>query len=128
MVGDYGALLAHASAYLSFTGYLDTQALKERGEVKTGFDQARRVFIYQALNQEPNPELLKAAVSADLDQMEASNGPCLGEYRMLREELLKHIDKQGGSGAIVRFATRWALPAFSVTCFFLYAYIKFWSS
>jgi hypothetical protein len=124
MARRYDEVLHLASNYLSYSGYLDAQALKERGEIKAAFDQARRVFVYSALAQGLDPGRVRFEVAGEIDSMEREFGPCLGEYQMLREELLPHLDKQGGYGALMRFATRWAVPFFTALAFIAYVWFK----
>ena len=74
MARDYAELLSIAAEYQSFTGYLDSQGQSEMAAVKQRFDQARRVFVYEALKETPDHDALKAAVESDIARMEHANG------------------------------------------------------
>jgi hypothetical protein len=124
---NYENLLNPASEYLTYSGYLDQKGRSERKAAKARFDQARRVFVYEQLKAVPEAKLLRPIISAEIDRLERENGTGMGEYQLLREELLPHIDKQAGAGSLLRFATRWVVPGLGFGGFVLYVAFKIWT-
>jgi hypothetical protein len=127
MSRNYGPLLEAGQELQFFTGYLDTQGLKNRGRVQDAFNAERRKFVYEALKENDDPEALIASVSADLDRIAETTteyGP--GAIEEVRVELIEHIRRQGSNGPFMRFVVRWGPPALMTAGAVAYLAIRFY--
>ncbi len=121
---DYRPMLELADELELFTGYMDTARQQEAGKVRQTYDQKRREFVYDLIKSEPDRSLLWPKVAADLDRMETAGEHYPGAIDRVRADLQKHIAKQAGSHPILRFATRWALPAAVAGAAILHFYLQ----
>ena len=109
---DYRPLLNAAQELQFFTGYLDTQGLKEQGKAQSLFNTERRKFVYERLKESGDPEAAIASVSADLDRIaQTSTEYTPGAIEEVRAQLIEHIGRQGRNGPFMRFVVRWGPPA-----------------
>lgn len=105
---DYSQLIPAISDLLGFNGYLDKEGEKAREKAGKAYEQALRGFVFAALKKMPDRALLKRQILGELDTMERQQGPCMGEFRVLRIDLAREIDEQAGLGRFRRLARRWA--------------------
>jgi hypothetical protein len=122
---NYRPMLVLADDLQGFGGYLGPEAKQQRNRLQTQFDQKRREFVYDLIKSEPDRGLLWPTVAGDLDRIEASGEHHPGAIDLVREELEKHIAKQVGNHPILRFATRWALPAIAAGAAILHFYLQY---
>jgi len=111
-VRDYTVMLELSQELQLYSGYLDTNGIKKRGEVIGRFDSARRKFVYELFQDRPNDaELALPAILADLDRISVEERFGDETVAYVREQLTKHIRKQAGNNPFQRFVTRWGPPA-----------------
>ncbi len=98
--------------------------IKQRNSVQHRFDQERRVFVFNALKDSHGPGIARQKIVLELDAYLAEHGDGLGEVSFVKEQLLKHLDKQAGRAPIVRFVTRWAVPTGGALVTIAYIYLQ----
>jgi hypothetical protein len=121
---DYSAIVPAASAFLSYSGYLDEEETKARDSAHGSYKQAARVFAFRALKTLPDGPMLTMQVLAELDAMERQQGPCMGEFEALRVDLKDEIAKQARMGAAMRLVRRWILPVVGAIGVLIFVLIK----
>jgi hypothetical protein len=124
---DYRPLLEAAQELQFFTGYLDTQGLKEQGKAQGIFNAERRKFVYERLKDSGDPEAAIASVSADLDRIAETNTDYTpGAIEEVRSQLIEHIRRQASNGPFMRFIVRWGPPALITAATVGYFVLRFY--
>jgi hypothetical protein len=124
---DYRPLLNAAQELQFFTGYLDTQGLKEQGKAQSAFNAERRKFVYERLKESDDHEAVIALVSADLDRIaQTTTEYTPGAIEEVRTQLIEHIGRQARNGPLMRFAVRWGPPALVTAAAVAYFALKFY--
>jgi hypothetical protein len=109
-----------------FTGYLDTQGLKEQAKVQSAFNAERRKFVYETLKESNDHDALIATVSADLDRIaETTTEYSPGAIEEVRAQVVEHIGRQASNGPFMRFIVRWGPPALTAAAVIGYFALRF---
>ncbi len=124
MARDYERVLQAAESLVSFSGYLDSEDLKRRGEARRKFNEAVRVFVYDLFRETPDRGALGFAVSGDLDRIAAAGRHGEAAIGDARAALLAEIGKRSRNSPIMHCLIRWAPPVLGLVALAAWAYFK----
>jgi hypothetical protein len=124
MARDYERVLDAAEALVSFTGYLDSEDLKQRGVAQGKLNGEVRVFVYNLFRESPDHGPLVFSVSADLDRIAATGHHSEAAIADTRAALLAEIKKRARNSPVVRFLIRWVPPVLGLVALAVYLYVK----
>jgi hypothetical protein len=108
MQRDYADLMNLAVELGDYSGYLDTQGKKRRGELQTKYKGAVRTFVYNLLKDGKSGSDAADAVNADLDEIvEVSSEHWHPVYEEVRGDLLADIERESGKASWQRTLRYW---------------------
>ncbi|HSI18772.1 MAG TPA: hypothetical protein VK980_13445 [Sphingomonas sp.] len=111
MARDYHEMLDLAAELQDYNGFLGTEALKQRNQLRTRFDGTRRRFVYERFHEGIDHAAIWPSVSADLDRISGQRVIREDAVDYVREELANHIERQANNTPFKRFVVRWGPPA-----------------
>lgn len=123
----YGPVMAAAIDLESYVGYLNGEDRKQQLEAQGRFNKARNLFVFEALNGENDPALVKAAIIRDMDEMAAAEPSGAATYAYVRDELVARIEKESSKSPLHRKIVRWTPTAIVVALVITYFLVRLMS-
>jgi hypothetical protein len=121
---DFSALMDVAIELGNYNGYLDTQGLKERGQVLGRFNSLRNRFVYDELSTGEDPAAIKQSIASEVDDIMAHE-PVWGDTLIfVRDEIFARIDHESRKSPLARTVYRWMPLGIGIACLIVYVSIR----